>query len=409
VGLRALLSALWRNKSGPLLVSAQVAITLAILVNVAYVVRQRLEEASKPTGLDLHNMFWIATLPTSADYNFAAASKADQMYLNSLPRVVAASIAYILPQSDDSLALHFASDPEVLQRQTGDIWGRVYYGTDKYIDALGLKLVAGRNFDSTAVVPPAKDWSTSINGWASEIIVTQALAKQLFPDGNAVGKTVYASGVRRPATIVGVVDFMQGAPVPAAFESYVTRIVIAPIIPPGPDGLYIVRAKPGQRAALMAQLDRDFAAQQPGRFVARIESYDVTASVIRQGDRASAVILAVVAGLLLAVTVVGISGLAAFNVTTRTKQLGIRRAIGASRFHILRYFLVENWIITTCGVALGSVLAVAAGIELSSLYAMPRFPLYYLIGGVLLLWIVALLAVLVPARRAASISPTRTV
>jgi putative ABC transport system permease protein len=109
------------------------------------------------------------------------------------------------------------------------------------------------------------------------------------------------------------------------------------------------------------------------------------------------------------VTVVGISGLAAFNITTRTKQLGIRRAIGASRFHILRYFLVENWIITTCGVALGSVLAVAAGIELSSLYAMPRFPLYYLIGGVLLLWIVALLAVLVPARRAASISPTRTV
>ena len=114
---------------------------------------------------------------------------------------------------------------------------------------------------------------------------------------------------------------------------------------------------------------------------------------------------AVVALFVLAVTIVGISGLAAFNVTTRTKQLGIRRAIGARKFHILRYFLVENWIITTCGAVLGCMLALAAGIKLSTLYEMPRLPLYYLVGGVLLLWIVGLLAVLVPARRAASISP----
>jgi putative ABC transport system permease protein len=114
----------------------------------------------------------------------------------------------------------------------------------------------------------------------------------------------------------------------------------------------------------------------------------------------------------LAVTVVGISGLAAFNVTTRTKQLGIRRAIGARRFHIFRYFLIENWIITTCGTVLGCMLALAAGMAMSSMYEMPRPPLYYMVGGVLLLWIVGLLAVLVPARRAAAISPaiaTRTV
>jgi putative ABC transport system permease protein len=412
VGIRALLTVLWRNKTGPLLVCAQVAITLAVLVNVAYIVRLRVEEASKPTGLDLHNMFWIATQPSSANYNYAAASKADQMYLNSLPGVVAASVAYILPQTDDSVGLFFASNSELLQRQNGGVWGRVYYGTDKYIDALGLKLIAGRNFDPNAIVPPAKDWSTSISGWAPEIIVTQAMAKQLFPDGNAVGQTVYASNVSRPATIVGIVDSMQGQPAPAVFEPYVTQIVIAPIIPPGPDGLYIVRAKPGQRAALMAQLEKNFADLQPGRFVSRIESYDVTAAAIRQGTRASAIILAVVAALVLAVTVVGISGLAAFHVATRTKQLGIRRAIGARRFHILRYFLIENWIITTCGTLLGCALAIATGIVLSNLYYLPRLPLYYLVAGVLVLWIIGLLAVLVPALRAASTSPavaTRTV
>ena len=60
-----------------------------------------------------------------------------------------------------------------------------------------------------------------------------------------------------------------------------------------------------------------------------------------------------------------------------------------------------NWITTTGGVVLGCILALAAGVQLSHMYQIPRLPLYYLVGGVLLLWIVGLLAVLVPALRAA--------
>src|SRR5262245_38559029 len=102
---------------------------------------------------------------------------------------------------------------------------------------------------------------------------------------------------------------------------------------------------------------------------------------------------------------VGIAGLAAFNVTTRTKQLGTRRAIGARKFHILRYFVVENWLITTVGALLGCALALIVGLKLGEMYMMPRLPLFYLVAGVLGLWTLGLLAVLVPARRAASISP----
>jgi putative ABC transport system permease protein len=403
--IRALLSALRRNKTGPILVSAQVAITLAVLVNVAYIVQQRVEEVSKPTGMDLDNMFWISLGTTSRDYHYETAVKADLNYLNSLPGVVAATSINNLPQTGGITGLPFASNLEALQRPNGGHGGLIYFGTDKFLDTMGLKLVAGRNFTADAIKPPAADFNAALGEWAQEVIITQRMAKKLFPDGNAVGKPIYVGLVNKTSTIVGIVDFMRAVPASTRYDDFVSQIVIAPIIPPGPSSLYVVRAKPGQRAAVMRQLEKSFADLQPGRFISRMQDYTRTAAEIRQGTRANAIILAVVALFVLAVTVVGISGLAAFNVTTRTKQLGIRRAIGARKFHILRYFLVENWIITTCGAVLGCILALAAGVKLSTLYEMQRLPLYYLVGGVLLLWIVGLLAVLVPARRAASISP----
>jgi putative ABC transport system permease protein len=185
-----------------------------------------------------------------------------------------------------------------------------------------------------------------------------------------------------------------------------------PVITPGPNAQYIVRVKPGQRDAIMAKVEAEFSDREPNRFIVRMEAYDKTAEDTRQGMRGSAVVLAAVAVCVLVVTVIGIVGLAAFNVTTRTKQLGTRRAIGARKFHILRYFLVENCLITTGGALLGCALALAAGMYLAATYQLPRLPLFYLVGGVVLLWTIGLLAVLVPARRAASISPavaTRTV
>ena len=403
--IRALFSALKRNKTGPILVAVQVAITLAVLVNVAYIVQQRIEAANRPTGMDLDGLFWIATGTTSRDNNYATGVKADLSYLNSLPGVLAASVISNLPQTGGMTGLPFAANLETLQRPNGGTGALIYFGSDRLLDALGVKLIAGHNFDIDALKPPAADFEASLGDWAQEVIITRRLAEKLFPDGNAIGKPIYAGIINKSSIIVGIVDFMRAVPSATRYDDFVSQIVFAPIIPAGPNGLYVVRAKPGQRAAVMREVEKNFANLQPGRFISRMRDYTQTAAAIRQGTRTSVIILAVVAVLVLAVTVVGISGLAAFNVTTRTKQLGIRRAIGARKFHILRYFLVENWIITTCGAMLGCLLALGAGIYLSTLYEMTRVPLYYLVGGVLLVWIVGLLAVLVPARRAASVSP----
>ena len=114
----------------------------------------------------------------------------------------------------------------------------------------------------------------------------------------------------------------------------------------------------------------------------------------------------------MAVTALGIVGLASFHVNQRRKQIGTRRAVGARRVDIIRYFMLENWLLTTAGVFLGAILAFAFGQWLSAAYSLPRLEPWYVAAGIVLLWILGQLAVYVPARRAAAIPPalaTRTV
>jgi putative ABC transport system permease protein len=402
------MSALWRAKLGPLLISAQIAFSLAVLINVAFIVQQRIEEVSRPTGLDVENMFWISTGALSKDFNYASAVSADLTYLNSLPQIVAASTINNLPQTGDFTGLPFAPTAEAaeeLSAKAGAVIGQIYFGTDKLLDSLGLRLVAGRNFEPQEVMPPGSDPDAALGNWAPVVIVTREMAKRLFPDGSALGKTIHAGLVSKSSTIVGIVDTLQAAPHSWVLGNAVQQIVIAPIIAPGPDGLYVVRAKPGRRAEIIHELQQTFAGQQPGRFVSRIEDYTHTADAVRLETRATALILAITSVAVLGVTVIGIIGLAAFNVAARTKQLGVRRAMGAPKLRIVRYFLIENWIVTTCGAVPGCLLAIAAAVKLGEAFEGPRLPLYYVVDGLLLLWALGFVAVLIPALRAAAVSP----
>jgi putative ABC transport system permease protein len=112
-----------------------------------------------------------------------------------------------------------------------------------------------------------------------------------------------------------------------------------------------------------------------------------------------------VTGLVLVFSALGIFGLATFNVNTRTRQIGTRRAVGARRRDIVRYFMTENWLVTSLGVVAGCGLALGAGYFLSTEYGLKRLDLYYLVAGVMGLWIVGQLAAWQPALKAAKVSP----
>ena len=153
------------------------------------------------------------------------------------------------------------------------------------------------------------------------------MAKELFPDESALGKTIY-TGTSQPVTILGIIDHMHGS---WPGWDKVGNVALFPVITDETYARYMVRAKPGQRDAMMKLAEEALGKVDNGRVILRVRSLEYIAAITYADDRAMAVYLAVVIALLLGISALGIFGLAAFNVSTRTKQIGTRRAVGARR------------------------------------------------------------------------------
>lgn len=403
MAVKSLFSALWRSPAGPLLLAAQVALGLMIFANVGYVIAVRFETTGRPTGLDLENVFWIDSQGYAPDYDQRAASKPDLEYLNSQPDVVAAVAASSVPQTFEAWISPVSPNSE-LKGQKRE--AAIYEMTERCIDALGLRLEYGRAFGADSIPPPTAAGAAA-RMFGSEVVITEALADKLFGSGaGAIGKPLYFGILDGgSATIVGVVQRLQGGPYFGPNSDFVNEVVLAPGIPAGHSIRYIVRTRPGRRDAVMNRVQREFESLQPGRYIDRMQTLASTAEWNRAADRNGAIILAILSSFVLAVTMLGLFGFASFTVVSRTREIGTRRAIGATRADILRHFLAENLLITSSGIALGSIVTLAFALQLSMLLEMPRLPVIYLVGAMALVWTAGLLAALLPALRGAAVPP----
>jgi putative ABC transport system permease protein len=398
--IRPILSALLRNRAGAILVALQIAITLAIVVNAVFVTQQRLVHIGRPSGMDDQNIFsfWVNTY--EKDYDYLAMVNAD-MALLQMPGVIDAAPMSQMPLSGSGSSTQFYTQPD----KKGEKSPANYYLTDDHaVQTLGVTLSAGKTFSATDVEYKATPEQT----WAPVAVISTGLAKALFKDEPALGKTFY-DDIGNPVRVVGVISHMQGSWV--GWDK-VDRVMLTPRINPQ-STQYAIRTKPGELDRVMADVEVALRKRDPNRVIAtpmkkmadmKLQSY--------AGDSLMAVTLSTVTGLVLVFSALGIFGLATFNVSTRTRQIGTRRAVGARRRDIVRYFMTENWLITSLGVVLGCCLALGAGFWLSTQFQLPRLDLYYLVGGVLGLWVVGQLAAWQPSRRAAEVSPamaTRTV
>lgn len=392
--------AMLRNKTGPILIALQIALTLAVLVNAVFIIQKRMEKISRPTGMDIENIISVVSSGIGQDFDGQAAVRGDLEALEAIPGVVAASSSQHVPLSGSGWGTELKASPDP---DAPRINAAQYFMNAHAIEALGVTLESGRGFTEDDVIYP-EDYNTP----PDSLILTRAYADALFPDGDALGSAVY-DGLNRPRTVIGIVEHMHGAWV--GWDK-LENVILLPLVPPGTSSYYIIRTELGQRDRLMPLVEETLRRVNDRRIVRDIRTHSEIKAKSYMADRGMALLLAVVVALMVLVTAVGIVGLASFAVRQRVKQIGTRRAIGARRGAIVRYFMVENWLITTGGVILGTAFTLGVNYWLVTSYELERLDPVYVPLGIVALWALGLAAVAWPARKAAGISPavaTRTI
>jgi putative ABC transport system permease protein len=278
------------------------------------------------------------------------------------------------------------------------------------IAVMGLELVDGRDFNDSDVAEVNIDETDPKDG---NIIITQTLANRLFPDAaSAVGKSMLV-GTGDDAWelhIIGVVKRLQspGAQTGVEGEYSVIRPIRSLV---QRSAEFFIRTAPGQRDRVMREAEALLPKITPYAGVVKTVSMEEVRSKRYRDDRILGWMLVAVSVFLMLITASGVVGMTSLWISQRRKQIGVRRALGARRVDILRYFITENILITTGGVVAGLIMAVALNQYLVSKLEMERLPIAYLALGALAFWLLGVLSVYGPAWRAATISPavaTRT-
>lgn len=400
MSLPPVLSALLRNKTGLILISLQIALTLAIVTNAVYLIVERVNQMSRPSGLDEDNLFAVNSLPFAPGFNEQTAYEEDLRALRSMPGVVdAVSIVSGLPLSGGGWSEGISTRPLVEGQRNPDQTSMTLFNVDDHgINTMGLKLIEGRNF-----TPEEIGWfDESTPDWPDSIILSQALANRLFPGESAVGKQIYSSG-DQPRTVIGVVERLQSPWV--NWEQH-EQSALVPVLMGQGEMRYLIRTEPGQRDKVMGEVEALLLKINDGRIIRGMRDYDEIRARGYRRHRVTAITLMVVVGALLAITALGIVGMASFWVAMRTKQIGTRRALGARKRDVLRYFQAENLFISGFGVLFGALFAFALNAFLMQRFDVPRLEWLYVPVGALALLALGQLAVLGPALRGAAVHPS---
>jgi putative ABC transport system permease protein len=402
--IRPILSTLMRHKTAASLIVIEIALTCAIICNALFMISDRLNQVREVSGLAENELVRVQILSIGSDADEAARTRSDLAALRAIPGVKDATVLNQVPFVNSSWNSGVRLKQE---QQQSTLSATTYMAEDQFIETLGLKLVAGRDFNPDEYRDAASllDDPDS-DGAVPGTIITRALADRLYPGEDPIGKTLYSWG-EAPIRVVGVVEHLvrpsqQGGPTAREYSMVFPLRAHYNL-----GGNYVIRTDPERRAEVLAAAKKALLSNGADRIILdeNSKTFDELRSEFFQAPRAMAWLLGIVCVALLLITALGIVGLASFWVQQRTKQIGVRRALGATRGQILRYFQTENFLLATIGIALGMLLAFAINQLLMGKYEMARLPLFYLPAGAVLLWALGQLAVFAPARRAASIPP----
>ncbi len=402
--IRPILAALRHHRLATLLIALEIALACAVLCNACFLIANRIGNMRIVSGTDETSLaVMVVTGYEDAQGPDVNARIIDG--LHGIAGVQSVSVINTVPfgQQVDSAGIN---KDRAGQIQGGQI--DFYQGGPGSVQALGMKLVEG-TWPQAADYLPLHDYFAD----DSSTVVSKALAEHLWPGADPLGKEFWCD--RFHFRVIGVVEHLAIAQPGSRGTNTAEWSAFVPTMPGRfLNGTYLVRADPKDIPRIVR--DAPVVITKVAPDVVFDHANSNTVSDMRHNyferDRAMVGMLLGVILALMLVTALGIVGLASFWVQQRRRQIGIRRAVGATRGDILRYFLAENFLIVTGGILLGIVFALALNLVLVTQYEVPRLPLYYLPVAAVVLWALGQLAVLAPALRAAAVPPvvaTRTV
>jgi predicted permease len=415
------------------LVVVQIAFSLALLTAAALFIHGANRAASVDTGLKPGASYVLEVDASLAGYE---PKRAQELYRNlnerlaALPGVEHASISSIVPFGMFELSrkvqragLRLGPDAKPATAAEGlafeVAWNSV--GAD-YFSTVGLPVVRGRAFSEAEATQPGPKVA----------IIDQVLAKKLWPEGDALGQRIQYAGENAPSAEGGGAHVGRSADLNEE-EKQEETIEIVGIVPATRHALFEKEPAGGIYLPFARGFQRDvsffvrFRSLAPGNEaitadLLRRTVHDVDSSIpiislrtfAQHLDsnldlwlvRAGAALFSIFGGLALGLAVVGLYGVKAYSVARRTREIGIRMALGAEPTAVLRMIMQEGSIMLLCGIALGLLLAAATGKIVSGiLYEVGALDPIAFIAAPMLLAIAALVATWLPARRAARLNP----
>ena len=405
------------------LVVAQIALSLGLLVTAGLFVRLALDATNYETGYRADDTVLAEVDASLANYD---ATRTRETYrvieerLRAMPGVSVASLGAIVPQGMLNIGRNVrragAPMPTDEHKPAIAAEGRAYQARWNaigagYFDAMGIPLLRGRAFTDAEAFG-----STT----PTVVIIDETLAKKLWPDGDALGQRVQWDAESGPR-----VAAKAGEPLPSmevvgiarpTRDGYEQREMGNAVYVPFAQGFmsnvhFHVRpavATPAAARALIDGVRRELQAAAPGVPVFKVTTFREhrDSSIEVWGLRLIGMLFVLFSGLALLIAVIGLYGVKAHAVSRRTREIGIRLALGAEPRAVRNLILHEGLRLTAVGLCLGLAMGAAAGWLMSRLFvSMPAFdPAALLLSSAALL-AAASLACWLPARRATKVDP----
>jgi putative ABC transport system permease protein len=386
-----------RSGIQPLLVVAEIAMALTLLIGGGLLIRSFVTLSQVNPGYDPANLTWFQVFPPrerSSGVPLTAFAEDLVGRLRSLPGVRSAGYAVQIPTGNLLRQTSVRTTPEPPSPSDAPQQGadaRIV-STD-FIRTMQIRIIAGRGFDE-------RDGA----GRPRVILINQTLARSGIVGERPIGTRIYALG-EEPWEIVGIVEDvhqfgLDRAPASQVFIDFRQQPGLST------NGLYVAVRTDGTSDAVAAGIRPIVRQLDPAATVDAVATMEQLVSNSISRPRLYAVLLGIFAAVAVTLAVIGIYGVIAYSVAQRTREIGIRMALGAQRVEVMGLVLRQTIPLIAIGMALG--LAGAAGVTRyleGMLFGLTPLDPSTFIGVPLLFGVVATIAAYVPARRATKVDP----